>query len=141
MQTTRGIQTAREADNEINLTPMLDVVFILLIFFVVTASFLDEVGLDIDAPAQSEAPPDDVDPPLVVRISRDNEILPDGRSLDPRSLRANLSRAAAGGGPRLLIEADLESSNRMLVRVMDAARLAGVDDIAIADGRQAFDKP
>ncbi len=94
-----------------------------------------QIGPTSERPGKRPEAPVDVDPPLLVRISRDNEILLDGRSLDPRSLRANLSRTAAGTEPRLVIEAHLESSNRMLVRVMDAARLAGVDDIAIADGR------
>ena len=71
-----GKRRRSEEENEIDMTPMLDVVFIMLIFFIVTASFVNEVGLDVNRPPTSDAPPpDSADTNIVFRISESNEIM------------------------------------------------------------------
>jgi biopolymer transport protein ExbD len=125
---------ADEEENEINLTPMLDVVFIMLIFFIVTASFIKEAGLDVnrpDAPV-TETQPEDAN--ILVAISGNDEIWIDRRLIDPRAVRANIERLhAENPNGSVVIQPDRQSTNKMLVTVMDAARQAGVYSISIAD--------
>lgn len=123
---------AEEEENEINLTPMLDVVFIMLIFFIVTASFIKEAGIDVNRPdaptAESVA-----DANILVAISANDEIWIDRRMIDPRAVRPNIERLHAEN-PKgsVVIQADKQSTNEMLVIVMDAARQAGVYNVSIA---------
>ena len=126
--------TADEDDNEINLTPMLDVVFIMLIFFIVTASFIKEAGLDVnrpDAPV-TETKPEDAN--ILVAITATDEIWIERRLIDPRAVRANIERLHAENPQgSVVIQANRRSTNKMLVTVMDAARQAGVYNISMAD--------
>jgi biopolymer transport protein ExbD len=120
--------------DEINLTPMLDVVFIMLIFFIVTASFIKEAGIDVnrpDAPV-TETKPEDAN--ILVVISATDEIWIDRRVIDPRAVRANIERLHAEN-PKgsVVIQANKKSTNKMLVWVMDSSRSAGVYNISIAD--------
>ena len=125
-----------EEENEINLTPMLDVVFIMLIFFIVTGSFMKEAGFDVirpDAPV-TESKPEIAK--ILVMISANNEIFIDRRLIDPRAVRANIERLHAENPEgSVVIQADNKSANKILVEVMDASRSAGVYNISIADRR------
>jgi biopolymer transport protein ExbD len=125
-----------EDENEINLTPMLDVVFIMLIFFIVTASFIKEAGIDVNRPdaPMTESKPEDAN--ILVMINANDEIWIDRRLIDPRAVRANIERLHAENPEgSVVIQANNKSSNKMLVEVMDSARLAGVYNISIADSR------
>ena len=125
-----------EEENEINLTPMLDVVFIMLIFFIVTASFIKEAGLDVNRPdaPMTESTPEESN--ILVMINANDEIWIERRLIDPRALRANIERMhAENPDGSVVIQANNKSSNKMLVTVMDAARQAGVYNISIADSR------
>jgi biopolymer transport protein ExbD len=125
-----------EEENEINLTPMLDVVFIMLIFFIVTASFIKEAGLDVNRPdaPMTESTPEESN--ILVLINANDEIWIERRLIDPRALRANIERMhAENPDGSVVIQANNQSSNKMLVTVMDAARQAGVYNISIADSR------
>ena len=120
--------------DEINLTPMLDVVFIMLIFFIVTASFIKEAGIDVnrpDAPV-TETKPEDAN--ILVLITATDEIWIDRRVIDPRAVRANIERLhAENPNGSVVIQANKKSTNKMLVWVMDSSRSAGVYNISIAD--------
>ncbi len=121
---------------EINLTPMLDVVFIMLIFFIVTASFIKEAGIDVnrpDAPV-TETKPEDAN--ILIQIRANDEIWIDRRLIDPRAVRANIERLHAEN-PKgsVVIIPNKKSTNKMLVTIMDASRTAGVYNISIADQR------
>ncbi len=121
-----------EDESEVNLTPMLDVVFIMLIFFIVTASFVKESGIDINRPNAATAERKEKGN-ILVAISADNQIWVDRRMVDPRALRANIERMhAENPHGAVVIQADEESKNKLLVLVMDAARQAGVKNISIA---------
>ena len=125
-----------EEENEINLTPMLDVVFIMLIFFIVTASFIKEAGIDVNRPdaPMTESKPEDAN--ILVMINANDEIWIDRRLIDPRAVRANIERMHAENPEgSVVIQANNKSSNKILVEVMDSARLAGVYSISIADSR------
>ncbi len=123
-----------EEESEINLTPMLDVVFIMLIFFIVTASFVREAGIDVNRPdaPMTESKPEDSN--ILVRISATDEIWIDRRLVDPRAIRANIERLAAENPDgSVVILAHNNSTNKTLVEVMDASRLAGMYSISIGE--------
>ena len=121
-----------EEENEINLTPMLDVVFIMLIFFIVTASFIKEAGIDVDRPDAPTAESQD-DAAILIAISANDEIWIDRRETEPNAVRGMIERLHAEN-PKgsIVIQADEESTNEMLVIVMEAAKQAGVPNVAIA---------
>ncbi len=130
-----GSSAADSSDeSEINLTPMLDVVFIMLIFFIVTATFVKEVGLDVNQPDEDK--PKTVDPDkksIVVRItSRDRYIIAQ-RDVDERNVRANIERlhAEIPEAP-VIIQPHEDSSTEAMIHVMDSARLAGVYNVSLA---------
>jgi len=123
----------READeSEVNLTPMLDVVFIMLIFFIVTASFIKESGIDVNRPDAPSADSQD-DAAILIAISANDEIWIDRRETEPNAVRGMIERLHAEN-PKgsIVIQADEESTNEMLVVVMEAAKQAGVTNVAIA---------
>jgi len=125
-----------DEESEINLTPMLDVVFIMLIFFIVTASFVREAGIDVNRPdaPMTESKPEDSN--ILVRITATDEIWIDRRLVDPRAIRANIERLAAENPDgSVVIQANNRSTNKTLVQVMDASRQAGVYSISIADSQ------
>ncbi len=124
--------SGREEKSEINLTPMLDVVFIMLIFFIVTATFIKEPGTEILRP---EAMTAEVKPTVsvLVGINAANEIWIDKKRVDVRSVRANLERLIAEnpkGG--LVVQADAGAKNELLMEVLNAARGAGIQQVAVA---------
>ncbi|NIL93688.1 MAG: biopolymer transporter ExbD [Woeseiaceae bacterium] len=123
---------AEEEENEINLTPMLDVVFIMLIFFIVTASFIKEAGIQVERPDAPTAERQE-DAAILIAISPNDEIWIDRRETDPRAVRGVIERLHAEN-PKgsIVIQADEESTNEMLVIVMEAAKQAGVTNVAIA---------
>ncbi len=123
---------AEDEDNEINLTPMLDVVFIMLIFFIVTASFIKEAGIDVRRPDAPTADRQD-DAAILIAISPDDEIWIDRKETDARNVRTMIERLHAEN-PKgsIVIQADEESTNETLVAVLEAAKLAGVSAVAIA---------
>lgn len=119
-------------DVEINMTPMLDIVFIMLIFFVVTASFLKESGVDVNRPAASTAVPKEQSN-ILIGISASNEIWIDQQRVDLHAVKANVARLRAEHPEgAVVIQADEVSRSGLLVEVIDQARLAGVSDIAVA---------
>ncbi len=119
-------------ESEVNLTPMLDVVFIMLIFFIVTASFVKEAGIDITRPPAATAERQERGN-ILIAITANNQIWIDRRQVHPRALRANIERLHAENPQgSVVIQADEKSQNGLLVRVMDAARLAHVKNIALA---------
>lgn len=121
-----------EEENEINLTPMLDVVFIMLIFFIVTATFIKEAGIDVNRPDAPTAESQD-DAAILVAISPNDEIWIDRRLTEPATVRSVLERLHLEN-PKgsMVIQADKESTNEMLVVVMEGAKAAGISNVAIS---------
>ncbi len=121
-----------KVESEVNMTPMLDVVFIMLIFFIVTASFVKEAGIDITRPSAATAERKERGN-ILVAITENNQIWIDRRQVDPRALRANIERMHAENPQgSVVIQADEKSENGLLVKVMDAARMAGVKNVSLA---------
>ena len=111
----------------IDLTPMLDVVFIMLIFFIVTASFVREVAIEIDRPGPNSTIIDSADGALVVIIGEDNQFWIEDRRIDVRSLRGVLERLHAQRPDQgLVIRASKVSKTHAMAAAADAARAAGI---------------
>lgn len=117
---------------EINMTPMLDVVFILLIFFIVTTSFVRESGVSIDRPAASTASvlPQQA---ITIGITDNNQIWIDQRPIDPRSVRRNIERLLSETpDSTVIIQADTYAQTGILIDVLDQTKLSGAKNIAVA---------
>ncbi len=128
--------TTDDDEEQINVTPMLDVVFIMLIFFIVTATFVKEVGLDVNQPEDDK--PKTVDPDkrsIVVRITSRDRIIIAQRDVDWRSVRANIERLHAENPEApVVIQPHPNSRTESMVHVMDSARQAGVFSVSLAAG-------
>jgi biopolymer transport protein ExbD len=128
----RRKRSRSDEETEINLTPMLDVTFIMLIFFIVTASFVKEAGIDVSRPPAATAERKERGN-ILVAITENDQIWIDRRQVDPRALRANIERLHAENPQgAVVIQADKNSKNGLLVQVMDSARLAGVPNVSLA---------
>jgi biopolymer transport protein ExbD len=123
-----------EGEEAINLTPMLDVVFIMLIFFIVTATFVKEVGLDVNQPDDDK--PKNVDPDkksIVVRITNRDRIIIAQRDVDRRAVRANIERLHAENPEApVIIQPHPDSTTDLMIHIMDSARQAGVFNVSLA---------
>jgi len=130
----RRRRSARIQDEaEVDLTPMLDVVFIMLIFFIVTASFIKEVGLDLNKPEGGATKSVQENENIFIEISNDGIIKVDRRIVDIRAVRPNIERLhAERPNGAVVIAPEGASYNGILVEVMDQARLAGVPNISLA---------
>jgi biopolymer transport protein ExbD len=127
-----NIKTEQD-ENEINLTPMLDVVFIMLIFFIVTATFIRETGLEVNRPEDNQAQVVEEDGAILVIIDSTDDIWIDNRIVDGRAVRANVERLHAEDPERpVVIQTANSSTAETLVTVMDAARQANITNISIA---------
>ncbi|WP_028294750.1 ExbD/TolR family protein [Oceanobacter kriegii] len=128
--------TPQAEEGEIDITPMLDVVFIMLIFFIVTASFVKETGIEVNRPDASTA---SAKPRanILIAINDMGEIWIDKRKVDESQVRANIERMHAENPQgTVVIQADQEAKTRTLVAVMDAARAAGVYDVSLSTQEQ-----
>jgi biopolymer transport protein ExbD len=129
--------SAGDDSNEIDLTPMLDVVFIMLIFFIVTASFVKEQGINPNVPPPNPNPPEENAPQnILVRISSDNQIWifeKDGeRRVDSRAIRSVIERARAENPKAsVIIQASEKADTGTYVIVADAAKEAGATPVLI----------
>ncbi len=118
----------REEEAEIDLTPMLDVVFIMLIFFIVTASFLKESGIEITRPdSTNESPLDDSKiKNIVFQVTANDEIWSDGRRIDIRAVQAIVDRLyAENPDAAVVISAHKNSTARVYTSIANDARAAG----------------
>ena len=116
----------------IDLTPMLDVVFIMLIFFIVTASFTKEAGVDIERQYAASAEKQDTGN-ILIAITDTGQVWIDRRQIDVRAIRANVERLHAENPQgAVVVQADKDSKNGVLVQVLDAVRLAGVENVSLA---------
>ncbi len=130
----RRRRSGRFADEaEVDLTPMLDVVFIMLIFFIVTSSFIKEVGIDLSRPEGGATKVMLDNENIFIQITNDGLIYVDRRVTDIRAVRPNIERLHAERPNGSVIIAPAPGSyNGLLVEIMDQARLAGVDKISLA---------
>jgi len=129
---SRRRYNASDDEAQIDMTPMLDVVFIMLIFFIVTTSFVREAGIDVQRPSAATAQSKEGSP-ILIAIAENGAVWIDQRQVDIRALRAHIERLRAENAEGIVvIQADEISQTGLLVQVMDQARLAGIETISIA---------
>jgi biopolymer transport protein ExbD len=129
-----GLMRKREDEmaGEIDLTPMLDVVFILLIFFIVTSVFVTEAGIDVSKPEASTAEARSKDL-ILIAISDDGQIWIDGEQLDPRFIRSRFERRLAEtANASVVIQGDRAAQNEHVMTILRAARDANIAAVSIS---------
>lgn len=123
-----------EDETEVDMTPMLDIVFIMLIFFIVTTSFVKESGVVLDRPAanQPDTPADAKNRPILIAINENSEIRMKNRLIDVKAVRANVETARAQNPKALVIvQAHEASKTGVVVSAVDQARLAGAEKVTV----------
>jgi biopolymer transport protein ExbD len=117
---------------EINIAPMLDIIFILLIFFIVTTSFVKEFGIDMSRPSNAPPKTEKISEVIFVKIDASDQIFIEDRLTDIRAVRANIESAlAASAESPVVVAAARESDAGVLVRVVDQARVAGAVRVSL----------
>jgi len=120
-----GKNQQAEEQADIDLTPMLDVVFIMLIFFIVVASFIKEAGIEVNRPDKNQSDPSDATS-ILVNIRSDDQIWMENRRVDARAVRANIQRLLASDPEQgVTIKVEKGATANSVVDVADAAREAG----------------
>ncbi len=136
MINVRGSVRMKNKEAEINISPLIDLVFLLLIFFMVTTSFVRETGIDVRRPSASTATLTE-NGNILVAVSEAGTIHFDGRKIDLRSLRSHITRALAQNPEgSVVIVADKVSYTGIVIRVMDQCRLAGAKRVSIAASKK-----
>ena len=123
---------AQEEAGEIDLTPLLDVVFILLIFFIVTSVFVTEAGIEVIKPEASTV--EDTSGDLIlIAIGPSGDIWIDGDQIDPRFIRSRFElRLADAPNSAIVIQADQNADNEQVMLILEAARDANIEDVSIS---------
>ncbi|WP_298635783.1 biopolymer transporter ExbD [uncultured Umboniibacter sp.] len=125
-------KATKDEEQQIDLTPMLDVVFIMLIFFIVTAQFVKEPGVDIERPAALTAISKD-NANILIGVSKENQIWMDKKTVEEDALRLTIERMLVDNpDSQVVIQADATSDVRLLAVVKDAAMEAGAVDISVS---------
>ena len=122
----KRVRKRQEDDTKIDITPMLDVVFIMLIFFIVTASFIKESGANVNKPSADtfEKKPKAT---ILLAINEKDEIWLDRRKIDPRAVKANVNRLRAENPEgEVIVQADEESTAETVMKVVEALKEAGI---------------
>ena len=121
----------------VNMAPLIDLVFLLLIFFMVTTSFVKETGIDVERPAASTAVLKEKGN-ILIGVSKDGQIYLDRKQIDVRSVRAHIERCLAENPEgTVIIVGDRNSHTGVVVQVMDQCRLAGAKNVSIATSKAA----
>ncbi len=124
---------------DINISPLIDLVFLLLIFFMVTTSFVKETGIDVQRPTASTAILKEKGS-ILIGISKTGLVFMDKKRIDIRSVCAHICRGLAENPESaVVIVADKESDTGVVVRVMDQCRLAGAGNVSIATAKENGD--
>ncbi len=120
-----------DSDNDIDMTPMLDIVFIMLIFFIVTTSFIKESGIEVNSP-QAKSASKDKKANIIIAISESGDIWIDKKRVDIRAVRSHVERLHVDTPEgSVIITADKKAYTGILVEVMDQVRLAGIEKISV----------
>jgi len=125
-------RNADDGPGEIDLTPMLDVVFILLIFFIVTSVFVTEAGVEVLKPEASTADPKSKDL-ILIAVTAEGEIWIDGEAVDPRFIRSRFElRLAESPNSSVVIQGDRAATNEHVMGILRAAREANIASVSIS---------
>lgn len=127
-----------DGEEAIDITPLIDVVFIMLIFFVVTATFVKEAGIEVNRPSTVTAERSET-ASILVAVDADDGVWIEGRRVDPRAVRAHVERMRAKNPKgNLVVQADEMSRTKTVMAVVDAARQAGVEEVMVAGQQEGL---
>lgn len=127
-----GRRSHRQEEAQVDLTPMLDIVFIMLIFFIVTSTFVRESGIEVDKP-QATNIVSQKDVGIFIAVTADNDVYIDKKMVDIERVQAGLEAMLLDKPESsLVIQADERAFSGTVIQVMDAAKGAGIEKIAIA---------
>ena len=119
----------------INMTPLIDIVFLLLIFFMVTTTFAERDGIDVKLPKAESGPLSEVEQSLRLVVEEDGTYQIDGKTVSEATLKDRISQAASSSNSTIIIAADKAASHGKVVAAMDAAKQAGIERIAVSTTR------
>jgi len=128
----RNRNAAPEEEDDINMTPMLDVVFIMLIFFVVTASFVKDPGVEVEKPVAASSESKER-ASILIAIAEDGTVWIDKRQVEVRQVKTDVERMISENPEgSVVIQADKKSKNGVMLQVMDSAKAAGANEVSIS---------
>jgi len=117
---------------ELNMGPLMDLVFLLLIFFIVTTTFVKETGIDVHRPSAKTAAKQEKST-ILIGVSKEGTVYMENRVIDVRSVRANVEKALAENPESgVIVVADKKSNTGTIVNIIDQCRLAGAKGVSIA---------
>ncbi|MFT7560830.1 MAG: biopolymer transport protein ExbD [Flavobacteriales bacterium] len=131
MKSTLEQKLEEAQSQEIDLAPLLDVVFILLIFFIVTTVFVKETGVEVDKPSaiSSSTLKKSV---ILIAITSSHDVVYGGTNIGVKGVRSTISQVIKSDDKPLVIQADKTVPTALLVEVIDQAKLAGIKSVSIA---------
>ncbi len=128
----RKKHTSAEDEAQVDMTPMLDIVFIMLIFFIVTTSFVKEKSLDVSRPEDNQSNNNQPSKALSIRIDETGTIMMGGREVDIRRVVANAQTyLAENNTDTAAIQADENTEEGVVVEVMNQVKIAGIDKVSV----------
>lgn len=128
----RKKHTSGDDEAQVDMTPMLDIVFIMLIFFIVTTSFVNEKGLEVNRPKPNQTPPETPSRSLSIRIDENGRIQMNGREVDIRRVVANIQTyLAENNTDSAAIQAHEDTEHGVVVEVMNQAKIAGIEKVSV----------
>lgn len=127
------LDTGKDSESGINLTPLIDVVFLLLIFFLTATTFQkDEIEMDLELPQAASGEPSDESEVIVINIMSNGKLLVDGREVTVEALQQKLKAAASRNKDQeVLIRGDRKTEFGVVAQVFDACLLAKLHSISI----------
>jgi biopolymer transport protein ExbD len=131
MPRKRLINRANSGSDEINISPLIDMVFILLIFFIVTTVFVEETGVEVNKP-QAASSIDLEKNSILIAITESGQVVYGGRDIGPGGVRSNVRRLTQTESMPVIIQADRSVPTELLVRVIDEAKLGGAMAVSIS---------
>lgn len=132
MLTVSSARRNKREKSEVNIAPLIDMVFILLIFFLVNTSFVKETGIDVNRPTAATAV-EKSKATILIALDSENRVFIENREIDPRAVRANVERALAENPEgAVIVVADEASSTGVAIQVMDGCRMAGAGNVSLA---------
>ena len=122
---------------ELNLMPLIDMIFILLIFFLVTTTFVKESGVDVNRPVESQKKSTEEIPNIIINVTRDGMVYIDNQAIDVRSVRSRMERFKyENPDGNVIITSDKESRFGISVEVLDQVRLAEITNVVVASSAE-----
>ncbi|HNX04779.1 MAG TPA: biopolymer transporter ExbD [Opitutales bacterium] len=120
-----------EEKSDINISPMIDMVFILLIFFIVTTVFVDEQGIDADRPQPGASSPDKDKGPITIHVSSNGQVFFDNQEIQMNNIRSNVADKLRDNKVPVIIEVEDKVVSGRMVSVIDEARIGGADKVLV----------